>query len=136
MSLEENKAIAKRWNDEVWNKGNLAVIDELADDGYVNHANNDSDREAFRQFATAARAAFSGASMAMEDMLAEGDKVAVRWTIQGTHSGTLWGIPPTGKTGAMSGISIYCIRDGKIVEDWANSDMLGMLQQLGVVPAM
>jgi steroid delta-isomerase-like uncharacterized protein len=71
----------------------------------------------------------------VEDTIAEGDKVAARWTARGTHNGELMGIPPTGKKVAMTAISIHRIVDGKIAESWINFDALGMMQQLGVAPA-
>ena len=135
MSVEENKAIAKRWNEEVYNTGNVDVIDELAAANYIQYAQN-QDREAYKQGVIKARAAFSDGGITIEDTIAEGDKVVVRWTMHGTHIGEFWGIPPTGKKFTMSGISIYRIEDGKIVEDWANSDTLGMMRQLGVIPPM
>ena len=134
MSLEENKAIAKRWN-EVVNKGNVDVIDELAATNYINRASN-ADREAHKRWVIGWRAANPDVGITIEDTIAEGDKVVVRWTMHGTHIGEFWGIPPTGKKFTMSGISIYRIEDGKIVEDWANSDTLGMMRQLGVIPPM
>ena len=70
----------------------------------------------------------------LEDMIAEGDKVAVRFTLRGTHGGDLMGIPPTGKPVAVTGIDINRIADGKIAERWANFDALGLMQQLGVIP--
>ena len=135
MSAKENKAIVKRWNEEVWNKGNLDVIDELADASYINHADG-GDREAFKQYAMTIRTAFSDGSIAIEDMVAEGDKVAVRWTMLGTHTAEYMGIPATGKRIKTTGISICRLVEGKIVEDWSNMDALGFLQQLGVVPPM
>ena len=133
MSVEENKAIAKRWNDEIMNRGNVDVIDELAAANYINYASN-ADREAHKQWATELRAANSDLGITIEDTIAEGDKVVVRWTMHGTHTGEYQGIPPTGKEFTMSGISIYRIQDCKIVEDWSNSDMLGAMRQLGLLP--
>ncbi len=80
------------------------------------------------------RTAFPGNQLTVEDYLAEGDTVVSRWTGRGTHKGDLMGIAPTGKQVTVTGISIQRIANGKIVEEWSNYDMLGMLQQLGVVP--
>jgi steroid delta-isomerase-like uncharacterized protein len=135
MSAKENKAIVKRWNEEIWNKGNVDIIDELGAANYINRSNN-YDRAAFRQWAVGFRAAFSEGGITIEDMIAEGDKVAVRWTMHGTHTGEFMGISATGKQLTGTGISIYRIANGKIVEDWSNSDELGMMQQLGVIPPM
>jgi steroid delta-isomerase-like uncharacterized protein len=82
------------------------------------------------------RAAFPDTRMTIEDEIAEGDKVVIRWTIRGTHKGEYMGIAPTGKEVTVTGISVYRIERGKIVEDWSNNDMLGMLQQLGAIPSL
>jgi steroid delta-isomerase-like uncharacterized protein len=135
MSVEENKAIVKRWNEEIWNKGNLDIIDELGDVNYVNHADN-GDRAAFRQFAAESLTGMSEVDMSIEDAIAEGDKVAIRWTLRGTYTGELMGVPVTGGQATLTGISIYRIANGKIVEDWSNTDMMGLMQQLGAIPSM
>lgn len=135
MSTEENKAIARRWMEEIWGKGSLAAIDELlAPDFVFNYAPAGvaRDREAYKQ--TVTMAPFADIHSTIEDMVAEGDKVAVRWTYRGTHKGEFMGIAPTGKQVTMTGISIIRIVGGKIVEEWGEMDMLGMMQQLGAVP--
>jgi steroid delta-isomerase-like uncharacterized protein len=81
-------------------------------------------------------AAFPDLHTAVEDVIAEGDKVAVRWTTRGTHQGSLMGIPPTGRQVTMTAIHILRLADGKIAEGWVNFDALGMLQQVGAIPAM
>jgi predicted ester cyclase len=78
--------------------------------------------------------AFSDNEVTVDDQIAEGDKVVTRWSSKGTHSGEFFGIPATGKRVAGKGIGISRIVDGKIVEEWGESDMLGMMQQLGVIP--
>jgi steroid delta-isomerase-like uncharacterized protein len=80
-------------------------------------------------------AAFPDFAVTVEDAVAEGDKVALRVTIRGTHQGALMGTPPTGKPIAISGMSLWRIADGKIVERWESADMLGLMQQLGVIPS-
>jgi len=82
------------------------------------------------------RTAFPDVHFTIEDQIAEGDRVVTRWTARGTHQGPLVGIPPTSKQVTMSGIAIYRLVDGKIVEQWGVNDMLGLLQQLGVVPIL
>lgn len=139
MSTEENKAIARRWNEEVWNKGNLAAIDELFITDFVfNYPPPGAapDREGYKQFLTRNFATWADIHCTIEDMVAEGDKVAVRWTWTGTHKGEfeLMGIAPTGKQVTMTGISIMHIVGGKIAKEWTEEDMLGMMQQLGVFP--
>ncbi len=74
-------------------------------------------------------------SMTVEDAFGSGDKAAIRWRMQGVHSGDLFGIPPSGKQVNVSGISIVKVKDGKIVEDWVSEDTMGLMQQIGVVPA-
>lgn len=80
--------------------------------------------------------AFPDLHFTFEDFIAEGDQVVVRWTPSGTQKGELMGIPPSGKSFSATGIEIYRFEGGKIVEHWLESDMLGLLQQLGVVPSM
>jgi predicted ester cyclase len=137
MSIEENKAIARRVNDEVWGNGNLAAVDELFSPDYVDHnpiGKMPPNREGIKQAVTMFRKAFANMQVTTEDIVAEGDKVMSRFKSSGTHSGDLMGIAPTGKQITTEGINIIRIVDGKIVEDWTEIDMLGMMQQLGVAP--
>lgn len=137
MSAEENKAIARRWNEEVWGKGNLAVIDELAATDFVfNWAapGVEPDLEGYNQTVSGIRAAFHDMDRTVDDMIAEGDKVAVRWTGRSTHKGEWMGVAPTGKQVTVIGISIFRIEGGKIMEEWTEADALGLMQQLGAVP--
>jgi steroid delta-isomerase-like uncharacterized protein len=133
MSLEENKAIARRWNDELWSKGNVAAVDELMATNFVWHtsfAGVAPDREGFKQSA-AYLSSFSEMNCVAEDMVADGDKVAVRWTWSGKHTGEYMGMAPTGKRVTMTGISIIHIAGGKIVEEWDEQDSMGFMEQLG-----
>ncbi len=138
MSVEENKAIERRLTEELWNKGNLAVVDELYATNFVSHGSDipgvTPDREGYKQFVTMSRTALPDFHTTVEDMFAEGDKVVQRFTARGTHKGEFMGIPPTGKQVTITGIGIHRITGGKIVEDWVNMDMLGMMVQLGLVP--
>ena len=139
MSIEENKAIELRFLEEVVNKGNLAVIDELCAANFVDHTalpGVTPDREGYKQFFAMSRSALPDMHSTLEDMIAEGDKVAERFTIRGTHKGEWMGIAPTGKQVTVQGMAIHRITGGKIVEDWSNIDMLGILQQIGVVPPL
>ena len=90
--------------------------------------------EGYKQFFAMTHSAFPDFHSTLEDMFAEGDKVVQRFTARGTHKGEFMGIPPTGKQVTITGIAIHRITGGKIVEDWVNMDMLGMMVQLGVVP--
>jgi steroid delta-isomerase-like uncharacterized protein len=135
---EANKALARRFYEEGWNQGNLAVFDELLASNHVLHDPGFPELirgpEGFKQYYATYRTAFPGNQLTVEDYLAEGDTVVSRWTGRGTHKGDLMGIAPTGKQVTVTGISIQRIANGKIVEEWSNYDMLGMLQQLGVAP--
>ncbi|NIO68070.1 MAG: ester cyclase [Anaerolineae bacterium] len=134
MSVEENKAIFRRIVEEGFNKGNLAIVDELVATNHVNHTDNVHGPEEYKQFITMYRTAFPDLHMTIEDQIAEGDKVVNRWTSRGTHKGDLMGIPPTGKQTTVTGMYVARIIGGKIVEEWGNFDALGMMQQIGVVP--
>ena len=138
MSAEENKAIARRFFEEVWNKGNLDVIDETHAAGYVLHDSTGDIQgtEGLRQFVMVYLTAFPDFHVTIEDEIAEGDMVVLRWTVTGTHKGELMGISPTDKEMTMTGITMGRIASGKIVEAWNNLDAVGMLQQLGVIPTM
>jgi steroid delta-isomerase-like uncharacterized protein len=134
MSVEENKAIFRRIVEEGFNKGNLAIVDELVATNHVNHTDNVHGPEEYKQFITMYRTAFPDLHMTIEDQIAEGNKVVNRWTSRGTHKGDLMGIPPTGKQTTVTGMYVARIIGGKIVEEWGNLDALGMMQQIGVVP--
>jgi steroid delta-isomerase-like uncharacterized protein len=134
MSVEENKAIFRRIVEEGFNKGNLAIVDELVATNHVNHTDNVHGPEEYKQFINMYRTAFPDLHMTIEDQIAEGDKVVNRWTSRGTHKGELMGIPPTGKQTTVTGMYVARIIGGKIVEEWGNLDALGMMQQIGVVP--
>ncbi len=137
MSVEENKAIERRFTEELFNKGNLAAVDELVATNFVAHIGIPGvtpDREGLKQFVTINRTAFPDFHSTIEDIIAEGDKTVQRFTARGTHKGEFMGIPPTGKQVTITGIAIDRIAGGKIVENWVNMDMLGMMVQLGVVP--
>lgn len=138
MSTEDNKALARRFYEEVFNKGNLAAVDELCTANYLYHDPSISVQgpEAFKQFASMWLTAFPDQQTTIEDLIAEGDTVVVRNTLRATHKGELMGIPPTGKQVTVSAITITRVVNGKAEETWGNADALGMLQQLGVVPAL
>lgn len=132
---KENKAIYARIVEEGFNKGNLSVTDELVAANHVNHNDNVHGPEEYKGFITLFRTAFPDLHMTILDQIAEGDKVVNRWTATGTHKGELMGIPPTGKQMEVTGTYTARIVGGKIVEEWGNWDGLGMMQQLGVLPA-
>ena len=139
MTTETNKAIIRRIVEEIQNRDNLALIDELLAPNFVNHTPAPGlppDREGIKQLLSMFRAAFPDGSMTIEDMVAEGDKVVSRKTYRGTHQGEFMGIPPTGKHVTVGLIDIMHIVDGKVVEHWNVGDDLSMLQQLGVLPSL
>ncbi len=131
---EANKALMRRFIEEVWNKGNLEVADELFHPDHTSPSapSLPAGPEGTKMIATAFRNAFPDYHMTIEQMAAEDDRVAARFLQSGTHEGELWGIPPTGKHVKFSEIGILRIADGKIVESWYDVDMLGMMGQLGV----
>jgi steroid delta-isomerase-like uncharacterized protein len=137
---EDNKAVIRRLFEEVWNKGNFALIDEIVAPNFTNHdpATPDFGRgpEAYQQLATCYRTAFPNLQFTLEEIVAEGDKVAVRYTSRGTHQSELSGIAATGKQVKVTGTFISRLADGKVEESWVNWDALGLLQQLGAVPAI
>ena len=136
MSTEENKAAIRRLAEE-FNQGNLAVVDESFAPDFVYHdpANPTvHSRQDYKQWLTQFLAAFPDAHFSLEDMLAEEDKVAYRYTLRGTQSGSWRGAAPTGKPITVTSINIARLTDGKIVEGWQNSDALGLVQQLGLIP--
>jgi|SRR6266571_1904017 len=139
MSAEENKALNRRFFDEFWDRKNLTVADELMAANHVNYTPGTPPLppgpEGFKQFATVFMSAFPDLRVMIEDQIAEGDRVATRWSSTGTNTGSLMGIPPTGKSINVTGITITRIVGGKATETWTNFDMLGLLQQIGVAPA-
>jgi steroid delta-isomerase-like uncharacterized protein len=136
---EENKALVRRFIEEVWNNGNLGVIDELIAENHVDHdpaqAGAPGGRQGMRAFVEMYRAAYPDTHLEIGEVIAEGDLVAMTWTATGTHQGELMGIAPTGRSVTVTGMGVDRISGGQIVESWANYDALGMLAQLGAIPA-
>lgn len=134
----ENKALVRRFYEEVWGNHSLDALDELVTTDAVDHElppGLPPGREGMKAFLGMFLSAFPDTKMTVEDALAEGDKVATRWSATGTHTGELMGIPATGKQINVTGLDINRISGGKIVEHWGQFDQMGMMQQLGVVPA-
>ncbi|GAC1392988.1 MAG: ester cyclase [Ktedonobacteraceae bacterium] len=136
MSTEENKGLIHRAYEEGFNQRNMAVLDEVDVQDFVTHNASTTMQglEAFKQFLSMYLTAFPDGRFTVEDMIAEGDRVVVRHTFRGTHKDDLMGIAPTGKLITTTGITITRFANGKGVELWGNSDDLGLLQQLGVIP--
>jgi predicted ester cyclase len=132
---EENKALVRRWFEEGMNKQNPDIIDEFFDANHIIHfpgQPEDVDLDGWKQLVSAIFTAFPDIYFTIEDQIAEGDKVATRWTLRCTHQGEYMGIPATGKQVTYTGINISRHIKGKYVEDWGNWDELGLLQQLGM----
>ena len=131
MSLEENKAIVRKMIEE-YNKHTLDWFDEFIAPDYFDHTNQ-VDREGLKQLFNMGFKGFPDWHETIEDIIAEGDKVWVRITYTGTHTGEFRGLAPTGKKVKMTGVDIYRIVNGKLVEYWHVSDALGFFKQLGVI---
>jgi len=138
MSTEENKAIVRRVNDEVWSEGHLDVIDELIADDFIATVVGAPEQirgpQGFREFVGIYRKAFPDLRITVDEQFAEGETVVTRWTATGTNEGELMGMPATGKQATTAGININRISGGKLVEGWGLFDQLGLLQQIGAVP--
>jgi len=137
--LTDNKTVSRRFLEEVWNKGNLAVLNEIITRDHVNSGPGTlpglpNGPEGSKQLVTVYRNAFPDVHFTIDDQIAEGDKVVTRWTAHGTHQGELVGIPATGKSSTVTGISVDRLVNGKIAESWGIFDQFGMMQQLGVIP--
>ena len=135
-----NKALVRRWFEEVWNQGRLEVIDELlAPDAIAHHLNGPGQdahgREGFRKFYETMHGAFPDAKFSLDELIAEGDLVAVRWSGRMTHRGGQLGFAATNRPVALTGVNIIRVAGGKLVEGWDSWDRLSMMRQLGVLPA-
>jgi steroid delta-isomerase-like uncharacterized protein len=137
MSTEENKAIVRRFFEEGPSKGNLSIANELLSPDFAIHVPLPASPgvEGINEIITTCRAAFEHLNVTIEDMIAEGDNVAARFTAHGIHKGNFMGLPATGKPITMTGIEIFRIKDGKIAELWGEANLLGLMQQLGIFPA-
>jgi predicted ester cyclase len=136
---EDYKKIARQLFEEPW-KGNFDVIDKYVDTSYTGYDPSLPEPvrgpKGFKEFVQQYLSAFSDGRVTVDQQFAEGDFVATRWTGRGTHDGDLMGIAPTRKQVTVTGISISRFQNGKLVEDWSAWDTLGMLQQVGAVPAL
>ncbi len=138
VSVEENKAVARRWFEDLFNAGNLEVANEIIAPDHVNHDPTLPDiptgPEGQKQVVNLYRGAFTNAHISVEDQLAEGDRVVTRWMGSGTHQGEFMGVAPSGNQVRVTGITINRVSGGKIAESWTNYDALGMMQQIGAIP--
>ena len=131
---EENKELVLRFEDEVWNERNLDAIDEYLAEDFVLHFHKGplNGRAEFREKVESNHASFPDSSQTIEDVIAEDDKVVVRMMVRGTQDGDFLGVEPTAKEFEIEEVHIARIEDGKIVEQWSQADVLGLMEQIGV----
>lgn len=135
MSTATNKAIVRRYLEQVANEHRYDLIEEFLDENIELHGSHlDPGREAIKSWYTMLNTAIPDFHISINDTFAEGDRVVTRITAGGTHKGEFQGIPPTGKTVKIAGISIFRLQNGKIAEGWLVNDELGMMQQMGLIP--
>ena len=139
MLSETNKTVSRRFFEEVFAKGKLNVLDEIIAKDHVNSGPGSlpglpTGPEGVKQLVTVYHNAFPDVRFTIDEQIAEGDKVVTRWTAGGTHQGELVGIPATGKSSTVTGITVDRFANGKITETWGIFDQFGMMQQLGVIP--
>ena len=138
MSIEQNKALVRQMVEEVFNGGNMSLVDELFAVDFVEHEElppgTPPGREGAKAITTAIRSAFPDFKATIEHIIAEGDKVFIRMTWSGTQAGEFMGVPSTGKKFAVGVFDVVRMENGKIVEHWGLMDSMGMMQQLGAMP--
>jgi steroid delta-isomerase-like uncharacterized protein len=139
MPAEENKAVVRRFFEDVINRGNLQLAGEFVTAGYIEHqelpgAEGAQGIEVANRFLSLMRTAFPDFRSEIEDLIAQGNKVVARVSVSGTHRGEMMGMAPTGKRVTASGIEVFRFQNGKMAEHWATFDALGMLRQIGVIP--
>ena len=125
MADNDGKELVIRYLEEAWNQGNVDAVDELFSPELASR---------LKSLIGAFRTGFPDWNCVINDFVVEGDKVVNRWTGTATHTGNFFGIPPTGKSVTVEGITIHQVADGRIVNDWSQSDQLTLMQQLGVAP--
>ena len=139
QSVDGNKETVRRFFKEVLNGKNMESANQLVDPGFVDHAappHPGTDLEFLHAFWPHVwRVAFPDWQINVEDMVAEADRVTVRYTAGGTHKGEFMGMPASGKTIHVTGMNMFRLTNGKIAEEWANLDMLALMQQLGAIPS-
>lgn len=131
--MQDNKAVYRRYIEEIFNKADFTLLEELLSDDYVYHdapPGTPKGREGIRQVVEMFHKGFPDMKITFDDQIAEGDKVASRTTFRGTHTGKIFGIPPTGKAVTMRGVTIVSVKNGQITESWVNNDGLGLMKQL------
>ena len=137
-SPESANAIARRFTEELWDRGDLSVADDLLSPDFVDHdpvSGQGPGRDGYKEMVGVFRTAFPDLRVRNEDVIvgAEGDKVVLRWSAHGRNTGEFLNMPATGRGVRLKGVDILRLRDGKIIERWGEFDALGMLNQLGVI---
>jgi steroid delta-isomerase-like uncharacterized protein len=131
---ELNINLLRRFFEEVWNKGNLSVVDELLAPNFIDHNQPPGFPRGLKGYKASVnmfRSAFPDIQFTFDQILAEGDRLAIRQTVRGTHQGDFMGIPPTGKQVTLGSMTFFHLQDGKVIERWGISEIPGLLQQLG-----
>jgi steroid delta-isomerase-like uncharacterized protein len=139
MSIETNKATVRRQMEQLWNEGRVDLVGEFFTEDNVSHNIGfppSSGLEELKASIVMGVNAYADLKLSIDDMIAEGDKVAFTWTLRGVHQGDLYGIPPSGKQVTTSGVSIHRLVNGRIAETWFFPDTMGLMQQLGAIPAL
>lgn len=136
MTTDQNKTIVRRFIDEIFVQGRSGTIDELLADDFVPHTwpSTGHPKDDLKSATSRAHGALTNPRFTIDDMIAEGDQVAVRLTTSATQTGEFMGMPPTGKTYEIEEIHVFRLRDGKIAEHWHQFDQMGMMKQLGAMP--
>lgn len=130
----QNKALVRRFYEEVYVNWNMALAEQLLSPRFTSHdwpQDGKPGPKAFRDYYSAIRRAVPDARYEVDDLIAEDDKVVVRWRLLGTHKGDFRGIPPSGRPITLKGIAIYRVEDGKLMERWVVSDLHGLLEEIG-----
>lgn len=137
MRTEENKAVVRRYAEQVWNGGDLTAVEEFIAPDYVRHdpglPMEVRGPDGVRAVIVAYRTALPDLHLTLDDTLADGDKVVLRLDVRGTHQGDLMGIPPSGRAVEITAIEIFRLDGGKIVEQWVAVDNLGLMRQIGAL---
>jgi steroid delta-isomerase-like uncharacterized protein len=135
-ALERNKALVRRFIDEIFLKRDFSAVDELLTEDFTPHTWGPMPpgRDGLKEAIGRVSAGVSDARMTVEDVIAEGDRVAVRLTSSATHTGEFMGMPPSGERYEIGEIHIFRVTDGRVAEHWHQADFLGMMRQLGAMP--
>ena len=141
MSIEMNEQLLQQWVNEGWNNGNLSLVDQIFSPDHIMHESSLPGQklvgpEPFKSFVSTLRTALPDLRVTVQDVVAQGDKIAWRWTITGTQNGEVMGVPPSGNPVEVTGIIISRFESGLWVEDYVSWDVLGFLQQIGALPKM